>query len=76
MEYLTSILSSKVYDVASESPLDLAPKLSARLGVNFYIKREDLQQVIFSESFDNVRPPLHCFWFLRNCFLFLFIFFE
>ncbi|KAF3320542.1 threonine dehydratase biosynthetic [Carex littledalei] len=45
MEYLTSILSSKVYDVAAETPLELAPKLSARLGVNFYIKREDLQQV-------------------------------
>lgn len=47
MEYLTSILSSKVYDVAAETPLELAPKLSARLGVNFYIKREDLQQVIY-----------------------------
>ncbi|KAJ3697691.1 hypothetical protein LUZ61_001396 [Rhynchospora tenuis] len=45
MEYLTTILSSKVYDVAVESPLELAPKLSSRLGVNFFIKREDLQQV-------------------------------
>ncbi|URE29664.1 Threonine dehydratase biosynthetic [Musa troglodytarum] len=45
MEYLTNILSSRVYDVAIESPLQLAPKLSARLGVNLWLKREDLQPV-------------------------------
>ncbi|KAA8518652.1 hypothetical protein F0562_016126 [Nyssa sinensis] len=45
MEYLTNILSSKVYDVAIESPLQLAPKLSGRLGVNVWLKREDLQPV-------------------------------
>ncbi|KAG2546421.1 threonine dehydratase 1 biosynthetic, chloroplastic-like [Panicum virgatum] len=45
MEYLTSVLSSKVYDVAIESPLQLATKLSDRLGVNLWIKREDLQPV-------------------------------
>ncbi|XP_052149674.1 threonine dehydratase 1 biosynthetic, chloroplastic [Oryza glaberrima] len=45
MEYLTSVLSSKVYDVAIESPLQLATKLSERLGVNLWIKREDLQPV-------------------------------
>ncbi|XP_034913659.1 threonine dehydratase biosynthetic, chloroplastic-like [Populus alba] len=45
MEYLTNILSSKVYDVANESPLQLAPKLSERLGVNMWLKREDLQPV-------------------------------
>ncbi|KAI5337168.1 hypothetical protein L3X38_016437 [Prunus dulcis] len=33
MEYLTNILSSKVYDVAIESPLELATKLSEQLGV-------------------------------------------
>ncbi|KAF9591716.1 hypothetical protein IFM89_006062 [Coptis chinensis] len=43
--YLTSILSSKVYDVAIESPLDHAKKLSDRLGVKFLLKREDLQPV-------------------------------
>ncbi|RZS22063.1 hypothetical protein BHM03_00054796 [Ensete ventricosum] len=46
MEYLTNILSSRVYDVAIESPLQLAPKLSARLGVDLWLKREDLQPVI------------------------------
>ncbi|KAJ1419476.1 Tryptophan synthase beta subunit-like PLP-dependent enzyme [Sesbania bispinosa] len=45
MCYLTNILSSKVYDVAIESPLQLAPKLSERLGVNVWLKREDLQPV-------------------------------
>ncbi|XP_054789076.1 threonine dehydratase biosynthetic, chloroplastic-like [Prosopis cineraria] len=43
MDYLSSILSSKVYDVAIESALQLAPKLSERLGVNIWLKREDLQ---------------------------------
>ncbi|KAI0503981.1 hypothetical protein KFK09_014928 [Dendrobium nobile] len=45
MEYLTNILSSKAYDVAIESPLQFAPKLSQRLGVNLWLKREDLQPV-------------------------------
>ncbi|KAE8666135.1 Threonine dehydratase [Hibiscus syriacus] len=45
MEYLTSILSSKVYDVAVESPLQLATKLSERLGNQVWLKREDLQPV-------------------------------
>ncbi|KAK4345758.1 hypothetical protein RND71_035934 [Anisodus tanguticus] len=44
-EYLTNILSSKVYDVAYETPLQIAPKLSERLGVNVWLKREDLQPV-------------------------------
>ncbi|KAI4371340.1 hypothetical protein MLD38_019587 [Melastoma candidum] len=45
MTYLTNILSSKVYDVARETPLQLASKLSERLGNNVYLKREDLQPV-------------------------------
>ncbi|KAL2346795.1 hypothetical protein Fmac_000795 [Flemingia macrophylla] len=45
MGYLTNILSSKVYDVAMESPLQLAPKLSEKLGVRVWLKREDLQPV-------------------------------
>ncbi|KAM5559646.1 threonine dehydratase biosynthetic, chloroplastic [Rosa sericea] len=42
---LTNILTSKVYDVAIESPLELATKLTERLGVNIWLKREDLQPV-------------------------------
>ncbi|GMP84745.1 hypothetical protein CsSME_00038156 [Camellia sinensis var. sinensis] len=45
MWYLTNILSSKVYDVALESPLHFAPKLSQKLGINVWLKREDLQPV-------------------------------
>ncbi|XP_077210634.1 threonine dehydratase 1 biosynthetic, chloroplastic-like [Tasmannia lanceolata] len=45
MAYLTDILSSRVYDVAVESPLQLATKLSERLGVEVWLKREDLQPV-------------------------------
>ncbi|MCO5592374.1 hypothetical protein L7F22_046376 [Adiantum nelumboides] len=45
ISYLTRILSSKVYDVAIESPLEIAAKLSERIGVNIILKREDLQPV-------------------------------
>ncbi|CAN6439881.1 unnamed protein product [Victoria cruziana] len=45
MAYLTSILSSKVYDVAIETPLQYATKLSERTGVQTWLKREDLQPV-------------------------------
>lgn len=45
MEYLTNILGSKVYDVAYETPLQQATKLSERWGVNVWLKREDLQPV-------------------------------
>uniref|UniRef100_A0ACD5ZIT0 Uncharacterized protein n=1 Tax=Avena sativa TaxID=4498 RepID=A0ACD5ZIT0_AVESA len=45
LDYLTSVLSSKVYDVAIESPLQHAVKLSERLGVDLWMKREDLQPV-------------------------------
>ena len=56
MEYLTNILSSKVYDVANESPLQLAPKLSERLGVKIWLKREDLQPVRVFQIF----PSFYC----------------
>jgi threonine dehydratase len=44
-EYLQRILQAKVYEVAIESPLDLAPRLSRRLGHEVRLKREDLQPV-------------------------------
>jgi threonine dehydratase len=46
-DYLTRILSARVYDVAIESSLDLAPALSRRLGNRVLLKRED-QQSVFS----------------------------
>lgn len=39
------ILRSRVYDVARETPLEPAPRLSARLGERVLLKREDLQPV-------------------------------
>ena len=44
-ELLRLILTSRVYDVCRETPLDLAPLLSARLGCSVFFKREDLQPV-------------------------------
>jgi threonine dehydratase len=43
--YLERILTARVYDVAEESPLELAPGLSARLANRLLLKREDMQQV-------------------------------
>jgi len=47
VDYLQKILTAKVYDVAIESPLDLAPTLSRRIGNRVLLKRED-QQPVFS----------------------------
>jgi len=44
-DYIESISSSKVYDVAQVSPLDFAPNLSSRLNNEIFLKREDLQSV-------------------------------
>ena len=44
-DYLERILRARVYDVAIESPLELAPALSRRLGNRLLLKREDLQSV-------------------------------
>jgi threonine dehydratase len=44
-DYLKKILTARVYDVAVESPLDLAPTLSKRYGNQIYFKREDIQSV-------------------------------
>jgi len=43
--YVEKILRARVYDVARETPLDLAPKLSHRYGERVLLKREDLQPV-------------------------------
>jgi threonine dehydratase len=44
-DYLERILTSSVYDVAIESPLDAAANLSRRLDNRVLLKREDLQSV-------------------------------
>ena len=43
--YIERILKARVYDVAIESPLEPARRLSRRLGNQVYFKREDLQPV-------------------------------
>lgn len=44
-QYLKRILRARVYDVARETPLEIAPQLSARLQNRVLLKREDLQSV-------------------------------
>ncbi|HEX4598490.1 MAG TPA: pyridoxal-phosphate dependent enzyme, partial [Burkholderiaceae bacterium] len=44
-DYLRRVLNARVYDVAIESALDPAPRLSERLGNRVLLKREDLQPV-------------------------------
>jgi threonine dehydratase len=44
-DYLPRILCAPVYDVARETPLDPMPEISRRLGVEVWLKREDLQPV-------------------------------
>ncbi len=43
--YLTAIEHAHVYDIARETPLELAPLLSARLHNEVLLKREDMQPV-------------------------------
>jgi threonine dehydratase len=45
LDYLQRILTSRVYDVAVETPLQPAPRLSARLHNQVFFKREDLQPI-------------------------------
>ena len=44
-QYVKKILTSRVYDVAVETPLQPAGQLSKRLGNRILLKREDLQPV-------------------------------
>ncbi|CAN4118845.1 unnamed protein product [Withania somnifera] len=43
--YVREILTSKVYEIADETPLQFAHKISDKLGVNVWLKREDLHPV-------------------------------
>lgn len=44
-DYIALIDDASVYDVANETPLELASNLSARIGNRIFMKREDLQPV-------------------------------
>ncbi|HLR12297.1 MAG TPA: threonine ammonia-lyase, biosynthetic [Burkholderiaceae bacterium] len=45
VDYLKRILVSRVYDVATETPLAVAPDISSRIGNTVLLKREDTQPV-------------------------------
>jgi threonine dehydratase len=44
-DYLVQILTARVYDVAQETPLEVALNLSTRLNNRLLLKREDMQSV-------------------------------
>ncbi|TFK21976.1 threonine ammonia-lyase [Coprinopsis marcescibilis] len=44
-DYLRLILTAKVYEIIKETPLVLATNISAKLGNQIWLKREDLQEV-------------------------------
>ena len=44
-DYLEKVLNAQVYDVAIETPLELAGNLSIRVGNKIILKREDMQPV-------------------------------
>jgi len=44
-QYSKMILTSRVYEVCDETPLQLAKQLSARFDNNIWLKREDLQNI-------------------------------
>jgi threonine dehydratase len=44
-DYLEKVLNAQVYDVAIETPLEVAGNLSARVGNKVILKREDMQPV-------------------------------
>ncbi len=44
-DYLRLILTSKVYDIIKETPLVRASSLSAKLGNDIWLKREDAHEV-------------------------------
>ncbi len=56
--YIKRILEARVYDVARETPIDLAPRLSARLGNRVLLKRED-QQPVFSFKLRGAYNKMH-----------------
>ncbi|MDP5008926.1 MAG: threonine ammonia-lyase, biosynthetic, partial [Glaciimonas sp.] len=45
IDYLQKILTARVYDVAVETSLELAPTLSQKIENQLYLKREDMQPV-------------------------------
>lgn len=61
-KYIEKILSARVYDVADETPLDLATNISRRIGNRVLLKREDKQQVF---SF-KIRGAYNCIYQMQQ----------
>ncbi len=59
---IEKILTARVYDVAKNTPLELAPSLSLRLNNQVFLKREDLQKVF---SF-KLRGAFNCMYLLPD----------
>jgi threonine dehydratase len=59
-DYLRRILTARVYDVAIESPLEIAPSLSKRIGNTVLLKREDLQPVFSFKIRGAYNKMAHC----------------
>ena len=57
-DYVKRILTARVAEAACESPLDAAPRLSARFGNRVLLKREDLQP-IFSFKIRGALNKMH-----------------
>jgi len=61
-KYIEKILSARVYDVADETPLDLATNISRRINNRVLLKREDKQQVF---SF-KIRGAYNCIYQMQQ----------
>jgi hypothetical protein len=60
-DYLEKVLNAQVYDVAIETPLELANNLSGRVGNKIILKREDMQPVFsFKLRGASTRFPPFC----------------
>jgi threonine dehydratase len=59
-DYLRKILTARVYDVAIESPLEIAPTLSKKIGNTVLLKREDLQPVFSFKLRGAYNKMAHC----------------
>lgn len=59
---IEKILTARVYDVAKNTPLELAPALSQRINNQVFLKREDLQSVF---SF-KLRGAFNCIYQLSD----------
>ena len=58
--YLRMILTSRVYDVAVETALEFAPKLSDRTGNRVFLKREDTQPVWCGVRLNATASEMRC----------------